>query len=170
MGEETPDPTRLIERARKARGADIREQGDKASIAEQLADALESAIKELALYEYEDPQFTETDHEEIFEDDYQIKAKLHENGLSVSFEVYKMENGEFELSFTGFVKWDGCSNWNQQGGCLHFCGGAEGLRRFQRLIEKLLEIALELMPEHEFYLEGEHERALVRLAKEGQSK
>jgi hypothetical protein len=52
----------------------------------------------------------------------------------------------------GYVKWDGCSNWDfpLEAGVtypLHFCGQQE-IRCFGKMLAELYEWAAELMPEH----------------------
>lgn len=48
---------------------------------------------------------------------------VHENGLSVEFSIYDDVDDEGEPSWTGWVKWDGCINWQTDPGCMaHFCG------------------------------------------------
>ena len=33
------------------------------------------------------------------------------------YEIYEAE----DMIYKGSVKWDGCSNWNEIDGCIHFC-------------------------------------------------
>lgn len=61
--------------------------------------------------------------------------------LSVSFKVHdtKGTSPDDEPIFTGFIRWDGCSNWNDEG-CLHFCGGKEAAE-FGALLAIMYDIA-----------------------------
>ena len=52
----------------------------------------------------------------------------------------------------GFVKWDGCSDWHfdaQDELMLHFCGKRQAMR-LGTLMERLYDLAAELMPEHAY--------------------
>src|SRR6476469_10000179 len=52
--------------------------------------------------------------------DMPIRARLHENGLSIEFEILDPHDDELEIS--GFLKWDHCMNWNTNDNCMyHFC-------------------------------------------------
>lgn len=71
---------------------------------------------------------------------------VHENGLSVDFEVFQdFPTGERDLVLTGQVKWDGCSNWDHL--ALHCCKRKEALEVGQLLAE-LYELAGDYMPSH----------------------
>lgn len=79
---------------------------------------------------------------------YIVDHYLHDNGLSVEFEVYETNfNCDRSLFLTGYVKWDGCSNWNIPEGNyqLHFCGRKE-MEKFTELLQAMFDWAAELMP------------------------
>jgi hypothetical protein len=49
-------------------------------------------------------------------------GEVHENGLSVAFSIYDDQDDAGEPSWEGYVKWDGCVNWQTDTGCMaHFC-------------------------------------------------
>lgn len=67
--------------------------------------------------DYREPTlFAETDR-------FDIKASIHENGLSIEFRLY--ESGEDDpdtWDYGGALKWDGCLNWQTNPACLaHYC-------------------------------------------------
>lgn len=88
---------------------------------------------------------------------YYISADLNE--MHMSFIVHEDHISYRHLGqkpfLTGYIKWDGCSNWDCQDQ-VHFCGKKEAMssmKNFQSLIEKLYDYTAELMPEYKKYLE-----------------
>lgn len=69
-------------------------------------------------------------------------------GHYIRFMVYEGLGDDVpdEECLTGTIKWDGCSNF-QHGICLHFCGRAMA-KEFGELLQKLYDVAAELLPEH----------------------
>lgn len=58
-----------------------------------------------------------------------------------------------DILFHGGIKWDGCSNWDfstDDGTThpLHFCGKGDA-KNFGQLLDKLYEVAAELMPNND---------------------
>lgn len=43
---------------------------------------------------------------------YRVEWKMHENKLSIEYDVYVEDNEDLDHFLNGFVKWDGCSNWH----------------------------------------------------------
>lgn len=110
---------------------------------------------------------------ELFRNEYRIDWKLHENALSVAFEVRPVTGIEdspdkgailYEaadqsedndtkdpegavLLINGSVKWDGCSDWSiDTTTCmLHFCG-MNGVRAFSAVFERMYQITQREMP------------------------
>ena len=91
---------------------------------------------------------------------YTAAATRHESGLSVEFLVYEGDedrgNRNPDALFTGYVKWDGCSNWDFGGERgtthpLHFCG-LRPARQFGELLVELYKWAGELMPDNEKHI------------------
>lgn len=80
---------------------------------------------------------------------YIVDHYLHDNKLSVEFFVYEEDcDNNRSLFFSGFVKWDGCSNWlipdsNYQ---FHFCGRKE-MQKLTDLLQAMFDWAAELMPD-----------------------
>lgn len=80
--------------------------------------------------------------------DYNVSAEVH--GASVEYHVY--ENDDTDYLFSGYVKWDGCSNWdftsfNERVGCthpLHFCS-KESAIEFGLFLAKLYDWTAELI-------------------------
>ncbi len=80
--------------------------------------------------------------------EYNVAADVH--GSSVEFHVYK--DDEVDHLFSGFVKWDGCSNWdfhsfNERVGCthpLHFCSKEDAIE-FGIFLGKLYDWTAELI-------------------------
>lgn len=76
---------------------------------------------------------------------YLANATVHENGLSVSFDIYKDALPEPRLVADGFVKWDGCSNWSTTANhMIHFCD-LDDIDRFALALKKCYDVASELM-------------------------
>lgn len=72
-----------------------------------------------------------------------VSYQLHENGLSVAFQIHDPQDDEVEV--TGFVKWDGCVNWSTSDNCMyHFCG-KEHLVHFAQMMYAAILIAEEVM-------------------------
>ena len=96
-------------------------------------------------------------------------AKLHENGLSVSFEVFE-EHDDSGAHWDGFVKWDGCSNWmsgsDDRPVMAHFCD-EDDERATAEMFVTLRKKALEMMGDKADFTVGESrlERALKLLDK-----
>jgi hypothetical protein len=70
----------------------------------------------------------------------------------VDFTIYEGIGYDDDPLVKGYVKWDGCSNWDfpLEAGVthpLHFCGRQE-IRCFGKMLAELYEWAAELMPEH----------------------
>ena len=79
---------------------------------------------------------------------YAVTAKS--KGHFVEFKIWDSGINGPTLDFLGYIKWDGCSNWDFGPNAhypLHFCGMTEA-GEFGKLIQKLYEWAAELMPEH----------------------
>ena len=87
--------------------------------------------------------------------DYTIAAESGE--AHVDFLVYRGDAGpddgvcntDMKPYFEGYIKWDGCSNWNIPPGNfqLHFCG-LKPTRDFGTLFERMYFLAAELLPKH----------------------
>jgi hypothetical protein len=114
--------------------------------------------------------------EVLEEESVYIRYQLHENKLSVNFEVYSIcfqyddktvfyfekeedsgvidptvENVENATHFlTGHIKWDGCSNIYLP--YLHCCSRKD-LVKLGTIFNKLYDIAAKLMPDNERYLQ-----------------
>ena len=79
---------------------------------------------------------------------YQVSAEI--DGSSVAFHVY--EDDDTDYLFSGYVKWDGCSNWDFQSfnarvGCthpLHFCSKEDAIE-FGVFLGKLYDWTAELI-------------------------
>lgn len=70
----------------------------------------------------------------------------------VEFTIYKEYlPPRLDPLITGYVKWDGCSNWDfPSDGCthpLHFCGKQDSIE-FGEFLGKLYDWAAELLPNH----------------------
>lgn len=80
--------------------------------------------------------------------DYTVEAKPSE--FHVDFKVSGDNNGEIEPMFEGYVRWDGCSNWNIPDGYyqIHFCSKKQA-ENLGKLLGALYEWAAELMPTHD---------------------
>ena len=78
---------------------------------------------------------------------FEIDARPHENGLSVTYEVTRLDEPEDDLYLDGFVKWDGCSNWtfHRENHMKHFCG-KEQVQEMTRLLEYLYDEAPGFIP------------------------
>lgn len=102
----------------------------------------------------------------FFEKTYKEERRfLAENGTVVAFHGYRivakpmLDDGgvsEYGCNFTvyaddevafceGFVKWDGCSNWNFGEQMIHFCGADEA-RGLGELFHRIYELAAEIIP------------------------
>ncbi len=66
--------------------------------------------------------------------DYEIEWNEHANKGSIGYDIFLVEyDGSKTHLMHGFVKWDGCSNWNFEGACmLHACT-LEGLNYLSEL-------------------------------------
>jgi len=86
---------------------------------------------------------------------YIVYAKLHEDEISVSFDVFEEIRWEEEPFFAGYIKWDGCSNWDflDKGFPLHFCEQLDA-RNFGVFLSELYDWAQELMPKHDILNNG----------------
>lgn len=82
----------------------------------------------------------------VYEDDselWSVRYWLHENGLSVYFELVG-DDGEVEID--GSVKWDGCMNWRTSEACMyHFCNPQHAVDLAHRF-SKVWELGLSIMP------------------------
>lgn len=59
-----------------------------------------------------------------------------------------------DLLVGGTVKWDGCVdyNWNQETCSQHTCNGRDGTRRLGVMFEAIFDLAIEIMPRAEEYI------------------
>lgn len=84
-------------------------------------------------------------------DDHSVK--FIKNGTKEEELSRDIEDAEIFLS--GFIKWDGCSNMKfdaQEKAYLLFCG-RKGAKDIGKLMEKLYDLAAEMMPEYEYNFE-----------------
>jgi hypothetical protein len=80
--------------------------------------------------------------------EFSVSAEVHES--SVEFHIYKDDDTDY--LFSGYVKWDGCSNWdfqsfNERVGCthpLHFCSKEDTIE-FGVFLGKLYDWTAELI-------------------------
>lgn len=80
----------------------------------------------------------------VFNDDGSLLLDTDGRGHTASLD-------EAEVVVTGYIRWDGCSNFyfGEEGGLmLHFCGVKQAIQ-VGTLLERLYEMAAELIPEHE---------------------
>jgi hypothetical protein len=97
---------------------------------------------------------------------FSVIATIHENSCSVEYKAYKIVSiGDAKNEFyyrdneanialakpylTGFVKWDGCSNWrfDEQEECMLHCCSRDGLNRFSKIMIICWDWTKELIPE-----------------------
>lgn len=92
---------------------------------------------------------------EVAIDDYKIRAKLGENDSYCEFWVYEIDQHDREILYMGgFVKWDGCINFNfdNESVMLHCCGRNNAKTFLVEIMDKIYDMAQELMPDNEGYL------------------
>lgn len=89
------------------------------------------------------------------EGEHPIRWRLHENELSVEFEIFDSEASfgatEADVIVSGFLKWDHCMNWQTNPECMaHFCTLADA-ERLTRAFAALYEAAPVIMPKSLVY-------------------
>lgn len=75
-----------------------------------------------------------------------ISHWLHENQLSLWFGIADEQDADDEISFSGWISFDGCINWRTDPFCYaHSCGSGD-LAKFRRAFETIEGLAAERMP------------------------
>lgn len=85
-----------------------------------------------------------------------VTADREESCVEIVAYEGHINDSSTEPFMIGFIKWDGCSNWDffDKHCPLHFCTKSQA-RNFGELLAGMYDMALELMPEHEKYITAE---------------
>lgn len=76
---------------------------------------------------------------------YFAKPVLHENGLSVAFDIYQTALPDPRLVACGSVKWDGCFNWETiPNRMMHSCD-PDMMDAFVGALKKCWDVAAEML-------------------------
>jgi hypothetical protein len=77
---------------------------------------------------------------------YKILYSHKEGDYHVDFKIIEPYNGDEEdIVFSGYIKWDGCSNWDTDKNCsIHFCG-LDGLYNFNECLKECYRIAKSIL-------------------------
>lgn len=95
---------------------------------------------------------------------YTVLADKQECSVMFSVYVGSDEDADHEPLLIGYIKWDGCSNWNfsKENYPLHCCG-RDNAEDFANLFLEMYDWALEWMPENKEYLMSDKKANEIRM-------